>query len=687
MTRHPFISLSLSCGVAAVMIGAEHLRDRVYLTPPHAATARRSLTKVERNMASVTQRLESGLYDARFKWRGRRAPHPDVAIIAITDQDLKKMGQWPWSRALHAQLIRQLEATPPKALLFDIFFIDPFTADPKGDKALAAATKANPWVVHSMFFRLNNDDEVLGMDRPMPSLLEVAHGVGYANAAIDEDGVLRRAIPYLTVEGQTMPLLSVAGYSLSRGLPWDAAKNPLPFHDARGRVLIDFAGPARSYPYYSYSDVLSGVVPPNTFLGKIVLVGSNSTGAFDHYPTPLSEFMPGLEFHANVLDNLLRGKSVRTLPMRATFLTIISLAVVCGLLFSWLSAGVGAVIVVCLGAILVGTAQWLFTYRLIMLDLGGPLLTLVLGYLAIIVYRFFSEEREKRWVKAAFDQYVSPKVLDILLADPSRLSLVGERRDMTVFFSDVAGFTSISERMNPDELVVLLNRYLSAMTEVIFHYDGYLNKYMGDGIMAFWNAPLKQADHAARACRCALRSQERLVLLNEELKSQGLNPLAARIGVNTGVMVVGNMGSVQKSDYTVMGDHVNLGSRLEGANKPYGTQLMISEFTYEVIHEQFEVRYLDRLRVPGRAKPVKTYELLSEKGKLAPQWESALPLYHEGIHLFNDRQFEAARLKFLDVLKILGQDKVCELYAQRAESFIMTPPAKEWDGVFDVKTK
>ena len=187
--------------------------------------------------------------------------------------------------------------------------------------------------------------------------------------------------------------------------------------------------------------------------------------------------------------------------------------------------------------------------------------------------------------------------------------------------------------------------------------------------MAFWNAPLKQADHAARACRCALRSVERLARLNEELKAEGMVPLQARIGINTGTMVVGNMGSRQKSDrYTVMGDHVNLGSRLEGANKPFGTAIMISEFTYEVIREQFEVRYLDRLRVPGRAKPVKTYELLAEKAKLSSTWAQALPVYHEGIHLFNDRQYEAARAKFLDVSAILGQDKVCEIYIHRAEA-------------------
>jgi adenylate cyclase len=667
------------------MIGAEALRARIYLEAPTAAQGApdsRFLTRI----ASAMQRLEWALSDARFKWRGDLTPHPDIAIIAIQDQDLKDIGQWPWSRGLHARLIRTLEKTPPKALLFDIFFIDPFTADPKGDKALAAATRDNPWVVHSMFFKLDAQDHVLGLDRPMDELSDAWHALGYANAVIDEDGTLRRALPSLSIEGRLFPLLSLVGANLYRGRAWDAAEPELP-KDGRGRVLINFVGPAWTFHYYRYADVLSGRVPAQTFQNKVVLVGSNSTGLYDHYPTPTSEVMPGLEFHANVLNTILSRKFMRPWPVRWTYYVIGGIGLLCGLVFARLSAGVGAALLLALTGALIGAAQVLFTHRGLMMDLGGPLITLVAGYGVVILYRFFSEEREKQWMKAAFGQYVSPKVLDVLLENPGRLNLIGERREITVFFSDVAGFTTLAERLDPDELVVLLNRYLSAMTEVIFLYDGYLNKYMGDGIMAFWNAPLKQADHAARACRCALRTIERLNRLNEELKLEGKNPLHLRIGINTGPMVVGEMGSKQKKDYTVMGDHVNLGSRLEGANKPFGTMIMLSEFTYDVIRDQFEVRYLDRLRVPGRAKPVKTYELLSEKGKLSPAWVQALPLYHEGIHLFNDRHYAEARAKFLDVLAIVGQDKVCETYMHRAEDFAANPPEKEWDGVFNVTTK
>jgi adenylate cyclase len=225
------------------------------------------------------------------------------------------------------------------------------------------------------------------------------------------------------------------------------------------------------------------------------------------------------------------------------------------------------------------------------------------------------------------------------------------------------------------------------MTEVIFEYDGYLNKYMGDGIMAFWNAPVKQADHAYRACQCALKSMRRLKEFNAELKTQGITPLGARIGINSGTMVVGNMGSQQKSDYTVMGDNVNTGSRLEGANKAFGTSIMISEFTYELVQDKFEVRFLDRIRVPGKAKPVKVYELLGEKGELSLEWQDAVPLYHEAIDLFTQKKFSGAREKFLEVSRILGQDKASLAYVQRAETFMANAPADDWDGVYEVKSK
>lgn len=687
MRKGHWISLCLAFAVAAFFALLEQQRDvhflrpRIHSGPSDAVQGKKSGFLLGRMM----QRAEWSTSDARFKLRGPRPANPDIVIVAIDEKSLHEMQEWPWPRSIHAKLIEILQASAPKALLFDVLFLEPFTANLAGDKALARATENSPWTVHSLFLNVRGS-EIAGGRIPISELVDASHHVGSVNAFVDEDGVLRSALLQINVDDQPVPLLSLVGAGLYLGRSSEEVLQHVPL-DKRGELLVNYVGSDHSFPYISYVDVLKGKVPADTFKGKMVLVGSNATGTYDHYPTPLSSVMPGVEFHANVMDNLVAGTSLRFAGMRTTYAAIAIFALLVGVVLSRFSAGMGALAAFVLMSLYGFAAQWLFKEKHLVIDVAGPMLTLGLGYLALVVYRFFTEEREKRWVKAAFGQYVSPKVLDVLMEDPSKLKLVGERREMTVFFSDVAGFTSISERMNPDELVVLLNKYLSAMTEVVFKYDGYLNKYMGDGIMAFWNAPVKQSDHVARACLCALDSMKRLDELNKELAVLKIPELKARIGLNSGDMIVGNMGSIQKSDYTVMGDNVNLGSRLEGANKAFGSSIMISEFTEVLIHDQFEVRFLDRIRVPGKAKPVKTYELLGVKGSLGGPWPEALPLYHEGIQLFADRQFEESRIKFLAVLKIMGHDKPSETYLERIQAFAAVPPAKEWDGVFDLKTK
>ncbi len=679
MLKTHWISLALALMVGGALAGMEYQRNAVYVDRRVHSTAKIS------TLAETMQRLEWAALDGRFKIRGARQPHPDVVIIGIDEGSLEEVGEWPWPRSIHARLIDVLKKEPPKALLFDILFLEPFTAHLEGDKALIRATKENPWVVHSMFLNVS-DSGVQGGKLPMKALAEAAGRIGSVNAFPDDDGVLRSAPPWIKLDDVEVPLLSLEGAALYGGLTPAQVVDRMPL-DGRGELLVQYAGPEHSFRYLPYSDVLRGQVSAEAWRNKVVLVGSRATGTYDHYPTPLSKNMPGVEFHANIIDNLISRSALRYRGGAWTTGIILGLCLFSGILFARVKPLSGAVGVLLSGALYFGVTQVLFTKQFIVLDLAGPEMALGLSYLVIVIYRFFAEEREKRWVKAAFGQYVSPKVLDVLMANPEGLHLGGERHDMTVFFSDVAGFTSISERMTPDALVVLLNRYLSAMTEVVFKYDGYLNKYMGDGIMAFWNAPVKQADHAERACRCALESRTALETLNRELVSQGFVPLAARIGINSGTMAVGNMGSRQKSDYTVMGDNVNLASRLEGANKAYGSSIMISEFTYEMVQDKFEARYLDRLRVPGKAKPVRTYELLAEKGALTADWQKAMGIYHEAILAYAERDFEKARNKFLEVQHILPQDKPSAVYVARCEAFLAHPPEKDWDGVFEVKSK
>jgi adenylate cyclase len=699
MRKSHWVGLALALLVAGAVAGLEQRRAHYFLTPVNRTNFYRSAeaaqldkaaiaqeeASLDKKGATVMQRAEQATYDFRFKIRGDQKPHPDVAIIAIDEQSLKELHQWPWPRSIHARLIRTLEHHPPKALLFDVFFIEPFTLDPAGDRQLARATKDNPWVVHSLFYE-PNDGPIVRLALPFAALLESAENMGYANSLIDEDGVLRRAIPQRHVEDQTLSLLSLAGTSLYLGKSVDEVLAPVPL-DHEGRLWVHYTGREFTYPYVSYADVLSGKVPARLFEGKIVLVGSTATGTFDHYPTPLSKSMPGVEFHANVIDTLLRHNAMHLAGLRITYIAIALFGLFCGLLIPRFSAGAGALWAVGAGLLFAIATQWLFVTRNTVVDTAGPLLTLIVGYGCIVVYRFFTEEREKRMVKGFFSQQVSSDLLHVLMENPAVLKKGGERREMTAFFSDVAGFTSISERLEPEELVELLNKYLTAMTDVIFEYGGYLDKYMGDGIMAFWNGLLKQTDHAEKACRCALKSMQRLKELNTELEKLGLVPLKARIGVNTGTMVAGFMGSNQKNQYTIMGDNVNLASRLEGANKAFGSAIMISEFTCDAVADLFEVRFLDIIRVPGKAKPVKTYELLGEKGQVDGVWSQVLPLYHQAIQEFGSQQFRSAHSKFLEVLGFLGHDKPCETYIQRTAAFIANPPPKDWDGVFELKTK
>src|SRR3989344_2049090 len=658
MRKTHWVSLSLALVIAAFFAALEQRRGHYYISPqppipnPEVKGPGDEIETFDQKIALIMHRMELAAYDVRFKFRGKQMPHPDIVIIAITAESLKELKLWPWPRSIHARLVRTLAHAPPEALLFDIFFIEPYTGDPAGDKVLAQLTKRYPWVVHSFYYE-PSEGPIRNLVLPYPELLEASDNLGYSNAAIDEDGTLRHAWPQRVVQDQTLNFLSVVGAGLYlKKTPEELlAKVPL---DKRERLLVHFTVKEFTYPYIAYHDLLSGKVGAKDLAGKIALVGSAATGTFDHYPTPLSKFMPGVEFHANVIDNLIRMNALKNVDLNVNYAAIAALGLFCGFILARLPAWAGALWALGAGLVYFIVTQWAFVAKNLAFDMAGPLATLGGGYVAFVIHRFFTEEREKRMVKSFFSQQVSSELLEVLMKDPGVLKKGGERREMTAFFSDVAGFTSISERLEPEDLVTLLNRYLPAMTEVIFEHGGYLDKYMGDGIMAFWNGLLKQPDHAEEACRCALKSMRRLKELNEDLKSRGLAQLSARIGINTGAMAAGYMGSSQKKQYTIMGDNVNLGSRLEGANKAFGSSIMISEFTCDSVADLFEVRFLDIIRVPGKARPVKTYELLGEKGAVNGVWSQVLPVYHQAIQEFGAQQFQSAKIKFLEVLGILG---------------------------------
>jgi adenylate cyclase len=316
-----------------------------------------------------------------------------------------------------------------------------------------------------------------------------------------------------------------------------------------------------------------------------------------------------------------------------------------------------------------------------------PLLNLVLTYTGITGYRYMTEEREKKKVRGAFQHYLTASVVEQMLKNPEKLRLGGEKKDLTVLFSDIRGFTSISEHMTPEALVKFLNEYLTQMTDIIFKYDGLLDKYMGDAIMAIWGAPLDQPDHAPRACYTALDMVDELRVLQGKWTADGMPRLNIGIGINAGPMVVGNMGSDRRFDYTVMGDSVNLGSRLEGLNKVYGTNIIVSEMTYERVREEILGRELDSVRVKGKDQPVKIYELIVRRSQASSEQKVRVEEFHAALADYRNRQWPRARQTFQAILEKQPHDGAAKLYVERCQALEKNPPPDDWDGVYTLTTK
>jgi adenylate cyclase len=457
--------------------------------------------------------------------------------------------------------------------------------------------------------------------------------------------------------------------------------------DEAGRLLVNYMGPPRTFPHYSISEILSEKIPPDTFRDKIVLVGATAIGIYDLRVTPFSSTYPGVEIHATVIDNILHQNFLThsSLTRFIDVFAIIFFGLGLGLLIPRLRPITGMIAAFLMITAFAAINFFVFFKFNAWLNLVYPLLTMATIYLGITIYHYFKEEREKKKIRGAFQYYLTASVINEMLKDPTKLKLGGDKKDLSVLFSDIRGFTTMSEKLTPEELVALLNEYLTTMTNKVFENEGLLDKYMGDAIMAVFGAPLDQPDHAHRACLTALAMMRELHRLQEKWKQEGRPVFDIGIGVNSGDMVVGNMGSEMRFDYTVMGDMVNLGSRLEGTNKEYGTNIIISEFTYEVVKDSMCCRELDGVRVKGKIKPVKIYELLGEK-KDEPAFKSMLDAFAKGLVLYREGKWDEAIAAFRSVLDIRPGDYPATMYIERCKNLKEHPPVEPWDGVF-VMTK
>jgi adenylate cyclase len=456
--------------------------------------------------------------------------------------------------------------------------------------------------------------------------------------------------------------------------------------DENGQLLINYLGPPNAFPAFSITDVLSGKTPRGSFKDRIVLVGATALGNYDLKSTPVSPAQPALELHATVIDNVLT-RNFLTRPNWSKIydlLVIVIIGALIGIVLPRLSALTGLVFAAGLLVLYVVTARWLFVHHGLWLNIVYPLLAVTANYTALTTYRYVTEERERRKVKEAFKQYVPPVVIDQMLRDPDRLKLGGEQKILTVLFSDLEGFAAYSERYAPDEMIGILSDYFEGMTEQIFAFHGTLKEYVADELMAIFGAPLEQPDHAIRACGAALAMREQREALRAQWSKTGRPPLNARTGINSGPMLVGNLGSKYRFAYGVLGDHVNLGSRLEALNKLYGTEILIGENTARLVERSFLLREVDMVRVVGKRQPVRIYELLAAAGtSLPPEREKALQAYADGLEAYRQlRWYEALRL-FRESLALWREDGPSRTMTERCQIYQKSPPIEAWDGVFD----
>ena len=531
-------------------------------------------------------------------------------------------------------------------------------------------------------------------------LTEAAESSGFFSLRSDPDGVVRW-MPLMIQGGEDLfpplPLLcawhylgkpqltlKVDRYGVER---LQMGKQIIPTNEY-GQMLINYLGPPKTFPHFSISDILGGKLPKGTFKDKIVLIGATATGTYDLRSTPFSTVYPGVEIHATVIDNILTQNMLTKPNWSKVFdlLAIIILGTLTGIALPRLNALNDILFTSGLFILHVFIARWLFINHGVWLSIVYPLLALSATYTVLTVYQYLTEERERKKIKGAFSFYVSSSVVNEMLKSPEKLKLGGDKRDLSVLFSDIRGFTTISEGLTPEDLVLLLNEYLTVMTDIVFRNEGTLDKYMGDAIMAVYGAPLEMSDHPQRACRSALEMTKGLQALNEKWIREGKKPLDIGIGINTGMMMVGNMGSDQRFDYTVMGDAVNLGSRLEGANKNYRTNILISEFTHERVKDEFVCMELDCVKVKGKTLPVKIYQLVGADD-VSIERKEAIKDFNTGLGLYKNQKFVEAIEIFQSVVARDSDIYAAELYIQRSLSLQANPPGPDWDGVFTMTTK
>ncbi len=668
----------------------------------------------------------------------------DVIIVSISNEDLKAFfDPYPFPRSYYAHIIENLNSAGAKAIVFDITW-ETLGKKQSADSLLRETLRKYKNIVIATTVPAGGVSDKVIVRATEPTydniFYDVCKNIGATNIIKDRDDVCRSYFPLLDIRGWETPTLGFAALNLYFRL---RSGTTVDWQDERFFVLKDrkiprqgstfllsYYGPNGTFRYEPFSQVIDDSTfetkdeyeirelgeqinafdarMKKIFKDKIVIIGSVMAEERDYHNVPLyneeggkkNYAMNGVEIHATAIQNVIDNNFITTLDPTIESVIIILLALFSfiGLLalkqihlkHAWIVEIGAALLSILLVFIVFEFSIILFSGTNVLMNVVNPSLAIIFAYFGTAVYQYMIERRQKAVIKHMFGHYINPAVVNELVANPEKAKLGGDRRELTVLFSDIESFTTISEQFHskPEGLVILLNEYLDEMTRIVLKYDGTLDKYEGDAIMAFWGAPIVQKDHALRACLAAIDMQKRLEVLRPKWKKEGKPRMDVRVGINTGIMIVGNMGGKDRFDYTVIGDSVNLASRLEGANKQYKSNIMISDFTYAHVKGKVIVRELDLIQVKGKTEPVKVYELLGPIGmEMTENQKQSLELYHEGIKLYRSRKWEETMAYMQQAYTLDEKCFAAQIYTERANLYQITPPPEDWNGVFVMTTK
>ncbi len=711
--------------------------------------------------------IDNSLRDYFFKFRGPIPTTGEVVIVDIDEKSLKELGQWPWNRNKFAQVLYNLSVAGAGVIGLDIVFAEADNSNPTKvlkelglefdenqvpdyDMMLAQVIANTPTIVGYVFalkpdgippkdspsvnaiFIEQNKGENESLLLPYRAILNIpiiqqnSFSAGFFNTIPDESGLVRSVPLAMKYDGFVYPSLSLEMLRAVSGkrkvyVRYDElgvhsikiGETEIPT-DRYGRIAVNFRGPGFTFKYLSAVDIYNGNFDKKDVEGKYILVGTSAAGLLDLRAIPYDSAYPGVEVHANVIDNILKGDflSQPTWAQGADIVILFSVVVLTTVMLTFLSAGMSLLFMVAgISGILYFEYYMLFHDGKI-LNIVFPLVGAIAAFLSSTVINYFFETRQKNMIKGKFATKVSPAVMEDILANADSDVLAGKEREITVFFSDVRNFTNISEAMgDPKKLIEFMNDYMDPMTDIIIKHEGTVDKFIGDAIMAYWNAPLDVENHADKAVTATLMQLHEVKNLNERMR---LDPrfkpvvdMADRtgkpivdigIGLNTGVAIVGEMGSTSRADYTVIGDPINLGSRLESLCKYYNSKCNISNFTKEQLKGKYIYRFLDLVTVKGKSEPIEIWQvhdfedvsMFAESlyGVSRERLDEELGKYHEAIKLYKEANFSAALQIFQEIngWKDKTNKAVYDMYIERCEHYIEVPP-KDFNGVFVHTTK